>query len=310
MKMREKNKAQGKQIGSIMISNKLRRRRAAVVGLLALLVCAGVMMAAKAFYSRTAEFVTVQANATPSSEAPSPAEPLAATVQGISESRSPLHLRLALQPEADRMRRRLGQRFLKQGREVGVLSGTLTIGSSRQGIRITRLQGDDGEVVSMALDGGQPLSWDAREGAKVNGRTAGGAERSLIERIVLDSADQFVLGQLRSTSYALIARNAIPAEVKDPENYGGSTWDLYQVSEVEGEGSGKPESQYRLYFINSATRLIDKVLSKEGDDTIVAELLGWVEQGGEKMPSRIVWSRNQQPLMELVFNNVSYSAKQ
>jgi hypothetical protein len=47
--------------------------------------------------------------------------------------RDRLQGRLSLQPEADRFRRKLGERFLKPGRELTVITGTLTVsGVQRQ----------------------------------------------------------------------------------------------------------------------------------------------------------------------------------
>ena len=73
--------------------------------------------------------------------------------------------RLALQPEADRFRRRLGRRFLAPGLESTTLVGTLSIGEQEHQVRIVRTQLDSGESVAIALDG-VVFTWNATEGAK------------------------------------------------------------------------------------------------------------------------------------------------
>ncbi|MCW5970170.1 MAG: hypothetical protein KIT57_16805 [Blastocatellales bacterium] len=67
-----------------------------------------------------------------------------------------MHARLSLQPEADRLRRRLGKRFLAPGREVTFLIGALTFGSERYTARITRIQDLDDERLTVALNDGEP----------------------------------------------------------------------------------------------------------------------------------------------------------
>src|SRR5262249_19710900 len=110
--------------------------------------------------------------------------------------------RLALQPEADRYRRLLGKRFLAPGREVAVMSGTITLGAERYTAHISRIQNDNGESLSIGLnDGPASLTWNAKDGAKAVGNKATGNQRALIERLALDSPDQFILAQTRGASY-------------------------------------------------------------------------------------------------------------
>ena len=118
---------------------------------------------------------------------------------------------LALQPEAFKLSRRLGRRFREAGREVSVLAGTLTFGGERRRVVIRRVQGESGEDLEVTLGGGTAAhTWDDRGGAQQAGRAADGEERLLVERLALDSPDQFVLAQLRSASYMTVARGVRP----------------------------------------------------------------------------------------------------
>jgi hypothetical protein len=220
-------------------------------------------------------------------------------------------IKLALQPEADKQRRRLGQRFLAPGREVATLIGMVTVGADRQTVRIVRSQDEDDERLTIALGGGPPtLTWSGLEGAKSNGSPATGSGRSLIERIALDSPDQFVLAQLRGAAYFTVARSVRPAEAGGSGNYTGPVWDLVRVAEPTRIGQNKPQSLWRLYHINSSTGLIDKVVSQEQGQTITAEISGWVNQNGETIPARTVWKLNGQTIMELSLTNVTHNPKQ
>jgi len=219
--------------------------------------------------------------------------------------------RLTLQPEADRQRRRLGQRFLAPGRELSVQVGAVTLGADRQTVRIMRSQDDDGERLTIALGGGSPsLTWSGVDGAKSNGDQATGSLRQLIERLALDSPDQFVLAQLRGASYYTVARMAMPAEVGDPLKYSGPVWDLVRVAEPSHLTQGRPQSLWRLYYINSSTGLMDKVVSQEQGQTITAEISGWVTQNGETIPTHTVWKLNDQVVMDLILTNVTHNPKQ
>ena len=225
--------------------------------------------------------------------------------------RSRLQNRLALQPEADKFRRRLGQRFLTTGREMSVLVGALNLGSERYTARITRRQDDDDERLTITLNGGGPaLTWSGLNGAMSGGSAATGAQRSLLERLALDSPDQFILAQLRGSAYYTTARMVRPSEAGGSDNYAGPMWNVIRVSEPSALTQNKPQSLWRLYYINTATGLIDKVISEEQGQTIVAELSGWVTQNGEQIPTRITWTLNRQVVMEFSLTNISHGPRQ
>jgi len=222
-----------------------------------------------------------------------------------------LNGRLSVQPEANLMRRRLGKRFISTGREVSLLTGTLTVENEAHSVVIRRSQDDTGENISVMLDGGQTsLTWNQFDGARASGSLAAGDARLLTERIALDSPDQFVLAQTRGASYYLVAHYAKPEEARGSEDYDGPVWDLVRIGEPEVANANKPLSPSRLYYINSSTGLIDRVVSQESADTVVAEVSGWINQGGEMAPSRITWRRNNQVAMELTVNNIGYGPKQ
>lgn len=226
-----------------------RRRVLLIVGIAALVTMTGVGAAIRSFDSSV--------RVTETGPAPAP--------QAGPATRSRLHSRLGVQPDANRMRRRLGQRFLRRGREMIVQTGALTVAGQSQPVTIARAQDDDdGEQVSIAIGGGPAsLTWTAKDGARSNNAPAAANERKLIERIALDSPDQFVLAQVRGASYYTLAQGAMPEEVAS-DDYTGPVWDVIRVAEAFGSSAAKPESLYRLYYINSTTGLIEKVLHRAG----------------------------------------------
>lgn len=219
--------------------------------------------------------------------------------------------RLALQPIADQQRRRLGKRFLVAGQEISMLSGTLALGKESHAIRLVRTRNDDDEQLTIALDNDPAaLTWSGVGGARSNGSQASGNIRSLIERIALDSPDQFVLAQTRGASYYMVARRARPEGMDNSQKYAGPVWDLVRVAEPSRLTQQKPQSLWRLYFINSSTGLIDKVVSQEQGGLLTAEFSEWANQDGETSPRHFVWKQNDQVVMDLTFTNVTHRQKQ
>ncbi len=212
---------------------------------------------------------------------------------------------LALQPEALKVARQLGTRFLADDDRTSVLVGTLTIGSETRPLQVMRKQSEDGESVEVRLAGSPPLSWDAKQGALAAGQQVTGNERQLIERLVFDSPDQFVLMQFRGAGYYTVARSVRPADAQD--GYDGPLWTVVRVDDPERDEARKPTSGWRLYYVNSVTGLIDRIESEVEGQRIVAEISSWTEQNGEKVPAQIAWTRDGQPLMQYSLTTFSQS---
>jgi len=231
--------------------------------------------------------------------------------QGVSTKSRSLLSKLSFQPEPNKIRRQLGQRFQSPGRETAVRVGTLTIGGQTQPIRIVRTQDEqDGEQVMITLNNNQKaLTWNPREGAQSAGAPPQAAERGAIERLALDSPDQFILAQTRGASYFTIARSVRPEEAGDAESYSGPVWDLVRVAEPEDGTTSKPINLWRIYYVNSATGLIDRIFYDDQGQSVTVEFLGWANLEGEMEPSLIRWTRGGQVTMELSLTNVSYESK-
>ena len=71
---------------------------------------------------------------------------------------------LSLQPEAAKLSRRLGQRFIGSESDVSVLIGEVTTGDTRFPLRIVRKQDERGESVEISANG-RALVWSASHGA-------------------------------------------------------------------------------------------------------------------------------------------------
>lgn len=212
---------------------------------------------------------------------------------------------LSLQPEAMKLARQLGKRFVSDGSSTSALVGTLTIGSETRTIQIMRKQSEDGESVEIRVAGAPVLSWDGKQGALDGDQQATGSNRELIERLVFDGPDQFVLMQLRGASYYTVARSVRPVDATD--GYNGPLWTIVRVDDSQRDEAKTATSRWRLYYINNATGLIDRIESEVDGQRIVAEISSWTEQNGEKLPAQIVWTRDGQALMQYTLTNFSQS---
>ena len=220
----------------------------------------------------------------------------------VAISRGPRNL--FLQPEALRVSRRLGKRFGPASRAASVVTGTLSMAGSEQPVSISRQQTQTGEAVELVFRDRQ-LNWNEREGTKSDSSSLTDAERLLVERLTLDSPDQFVLAQLRGASYFTVARNVRPADAVD--GYSGPLWDLVRVDERQQDERLRPQSAWRIYYLNVQTGLPDRIEYQLNGQEIKVEFLEWSEQQGEKTPSLVRWTSNGQPVMEYRAATVSHN---
>jgi hypothetical protein len=210
---------------------------------------------------------------------------------------------LFLQPEALRVSRRLGKRFGPSSRAASVLTGIVTIAASEQPVTITRSKSEKGENVEL-LVASRGFTWGAEEGTRAASGTPTDLEHLLIERLVYDSPDYFVLAQLRGASYFTVAQNVRPENA--PDNYDGPLWTVVRIDDPQSNQAARPKSSWRLYYINSQTGLIDRIVSHLNDETVEAQITSWTEQSGEKTPSQITWSVAGRAVMSYQVTSVSH----
>jgi hypothetical protein len=211
---------------------------------------------------------------------------------------------MRLQPQAAKLAQLVGKRFAAEKKLRSVLAGSLTIDGVTRPTSVIRRQRDDGEEVNIHVDGSQaPLTWSAETAAVANGARALGVERELIERLVFDSPDQFILAQLRGASYFTVAHHARLPEATD--GYDGPLWDVVRVDDSLLDEARRPESSWRLYYVNLQTGLIDRVMYELRGEPVQAEFLNWTDYEGERVPSHIVWRKGTTEVMEFQLTSFS-----
>ena len=217
------------------------------------------------------------------------------STQSLSQTlMTPTSRNLSLQPEAARVNRRLGNRFNSSAKTDTTVTGILRIGASQYSVTTIRHLDQSRELVDLLLPEKQ-LSWDETDGVKATASVLTRAERLLAERLILDTADHFVLAQLRGASYLTVARNLRPDDAGD--DYKGPLWTVVRLSEPQRSDDKGPLSAWRLYYINAATELIDRIVC-ELDGRRIETTIQWAEQNGEQVPARLKWTTQGETLME------------
>lgn len=212
------------------------------------------------------------------------------------------HKKLLLQPEALRVSRQLGKRFEATDSAATTSIGQLTFSGSQQPVTIVRRQTEAGERVQFGF-GTREVTWSDQEGIKAVVGIPTPMERLLAERLLLDSPDQFVLAQLRGASYFTMARNVRADDAVDDQISPG--WTQVRVTDPEDEQNPRLTSSWRIYYINSTTRLIDRIVSEWNGRTVEARILQWVEEKGEKSPAHITWLADGEIIMDYQLHTVS-----
>lgn len=209
---------------------------------------------------------------------------------------------IARNPEAYRQAHALGNRFRSQGQDVSKLDGIVTLAGEERRVRIRRQQDENGEKVELELHGrGGTASfiWSSTGGLQVSGGgRALNADQVLLERLVLDSPDQFILAVLRGASYYTIGHDVRPAEAGRDDKYQGPLWKLIRVQEPIELDQVREKSKWQVFYVNTRTGLIDRIVSQEQTDTITAEIREWADVDGEKVPAHITWSRSGEAVMD------------
>jgi hypothetical protein len=209
-----------------------------------------------------------------------------------------------LRPEARAMSRRLGRRFEASSRALSASVGTLSLGGNQQQVTIVRRQSESDENVQVVMAGGR-LTWNSAEGIRTDGGALTDMQRLVIERLIFDSPDRFVLAQLSGASYRTIAENVRPNDAVD--GYSGPAWTLVRVSEPPQNQDPRVTSQWRIYHLNSQTGLIDRIVSETNGQRMEAEIVGWAERNGETFPKHIKWFTDGQLVMEYQATAISHN---
>jgi hypothetical protein len=82
---------------------------------------------------------------------------------------------------------------------------------------------------------------------------------------------------------------------------------MVRVDEPQQDADLRPSSTWRIYYINTQTGLPDRIEYRLHGQDIRTEFVEWLDQNGEKIPSRMTWSSGRQIIMEYRANSISHN---
>lgn len=201
----------------------------------------------------------------------------------------------------------MGDRLEKPGRERLYLTGTLSRANDSQiqeivavfefpeRLRLTLQKGSQTRVIS--FDG---------EHAK-----ADPVDEDLIETLVYGSAEHFFETQMEGMATRLLGSRFL-LHRGSTADYNGPYYDVYKVAE-QVETSADEKEQLRLYYFNSDTLLLERVvyeINRNGATVKVEEKLGdWTMQQGQQVARRIERFENGEPVFVLTVRTAQLGAR-
>jgi hypothetical protein len=206
----------------------------------------------------------------------------------------------------------LGDRLERPGKERVTLSGTIHRGGGSDANAFILVRESSGRVRFQEQDGhrARTVAFDGREAWKPVGRPDQ-SEEALLETLVYDSADQFLVAHARGTSTRFLG-SRFRLDEGDSEGYGGPFYDLYQISDLDMTGQ-EPRRQTRTYYVNSDTLLLERVryeTERAGAVIRVEVLCGdWRDVQGQKFPFSVTRLENGVPVMSINVSAVGVGPK-
>jgi hypothetical protein len=71
-----------------------------------------------------------------------------------------------------------------------------------------------------------------------------------------------------------------------------------RVDDPERDIEKLPRSPWRLYYTNTTTGLIDRIVSEVQGRRITAEISSWSESNGERVPTQVTWKGEGRIIMQ------------
>jgi hypothetical protein len=188
----------------------------------------------------------------------------------------------------------IGDRLEKPGNERIRLIGSLVRSDEAQSrpVQITSEFSGRLRLEEQTSETARVLTFN-EDGVGVTNGAPEQLDRAVIETLVYDSPEHFFIGQMGA------AATRFPDD-GEAENYAGPFYDIYQTTEQVRIGLEARE-QTKLYYFNSDTRLLERVLytlSHDGSESSVEiQLSDWREIEGQKVPGRIIRLENNAPML-------------
>lgn len=182
----------------------------------------------------------------------------------------------------------LGERFEKRGQERVTLTGTLNWSAGTSTVRLTW---EYPGLLRVDLDTGRILTFDGMR-FSTNGEPLESHESRLIEALLQDSPEHFLIGQATGFASRLLGLRFRLDNGRD-RAYRGPYYDVFAV--VNPSGGQASARARKFYYFNSDSQLLERVRYEApgpgGPVQAETELADWRTEQGERVPYRITHSR-------------------
>jgi hypothetical protein len=181
-----------------------------------------------------------------------------------------------------------GDRLVVKGKERATLLGSVSRGTANSAVRIVSEISGNLRYEEQGSGGMRVLGSDTQT-AWLGGGTPSLADTDLLETILNDSAEHFLVGQMTGLPTRFYGANFRMDDGKNP-NYTGPYYDVYEVGDKVLEPSGSVR-RTKVYCLNSQSLLLERVhyKLKRGPSTVRVEVLlgNWKQFQDQQFPTTI-----------------------
>ena len=202
-----------------------------------------------------------------------------------------------------------GDRLEKPGKEILTLTGVLDEynggGQKVSSVVTIRWEFPDKLTVSNATRNEQ-VQFNGSDVSKPGGNISE-KDQDIVESMVHDTTDSFILGRFAGSSISLIGHGF---NLQDPRSTNKLTGvcDLFQVAE-EGGVRGKTSKTDKVYCFDPSTHYLKAVIYKDGGVLLETRASGWRLVSGNALPSVIQRYRNNALSLSLNITNAVFTGR-
>jgi hypothetical protein len=199
-----------------------------------------------------------------------------------------------------------GRRFRAPGQERAVLTGTLITKQipGGAGVRIVQQLPDLTRVEAQIGPRGKVVAFDGQKGWTDTGAPAKD-DTALLESLVSDAPERFFQMQEEPVPIRRLgALFRIDGQVGT--TYSGPLYDIYMVLEPAKVKSGGAKTKH--YYVNSRTRLMERVAYVDDDNTPVRTIVdSWQDVGQNRVPRVLRRLENGTEVMRITIEAAQFS---
>lgn len=190
----------------------------------------------------------------------------------------------------------LGDRLERRGKEQLIIRGTLTRSGGSAPVTLNL---EPANLMSLKTKSGIQEQTIAFDGTGASARAVAGADRSLIETLVFDTAESFFVQQMKGAATRCLGYRFR----SDEQTTDGPFHDIYAVLPVDGVLDDRQGA--KLFYFNSDTLVLDRI-TYQTTARVEVRFSNWQETNGQKIARRIERLENGVSVMTLAIQDLAF----